>query len=857
VNMFNRKSVGWILLFICLLWALPALAQPAGSARPDEMYERYLSLALNGAVSTVIKGGVILPANWMADGRSFWFAEGAPDDTVIIKVDPRSNSRNPLFDTTRLRGSLARALGHEAPYKGLPFQSFAFGDGERTIRFTVEGKEWACDLGTYEVKALPPPSEEEKKRAERLTPLTIRNLLGAESGEILSPDSRWFAGTKDFNLYLRSASDDQVIPLTSDGLEGYGWDIWNASPQWSPDSSKLAITKVDDRAMPRMPVVRWLKTPEEVEWAPYARAGAPLWKAELFVFDVAARSAVRVPIDRKGDYFLSIVGWFPDGTELLFYTVDREFKELVLTAADPRTGASRPILTETQKTFLNVDAFARLPLTFVDAGREFLWLSERDGWNQVYLYGRDGRLIRRLTAGRFVVDEVKAVDERRGWVYFTAQVDAARPYDPHLCRVDLEGKRFARLTEAEGDHIIQISPSNEYFLDINGSLSRPPATELRRADGKLLRVVASADINALKEKLQWSPAEAFRVKAADGRTDLYGVLFKPYDFDPAKKYPVIDYIYNGPHSRDVPGNMYTCLTDPEPAIAHLGCILIQVDGRGTIGRGKEFQDVNYGRLGQDEVRDHVAALRQLAEERPYIDLARVGVHGISWGGYLTLRAMLLAPDVFKVGVATAPLVDLDDAMSYTEHYMGLPQNNRKGYEEAAVLPLAKNLEGRLMLIHGTVDRNAPFSETIKMIEALMKARKPVDVLILPEQPHVPQGDAAAYWVRARHRYFREHLLASREAAGLEKIAVDERIVPFLGDYDFQGYTVPVISRDGKTLILIVPGQPEYELAPGKGQKYAVSNAPGFSVEFLVDESGKVTGLKLIQPSGESYTLKKK
>jgi dipeptidyl aminopeptidase/acylaminoacyl peptidase len=856
--MFDKRTIGGALLVFSLFWGRPVVAQPAQTVGPDEMYERYLSIALNGTVGTVVKGGVVMPANWMADGRSFWFAEGAPENTVIYKVDPKSNSKKPLLDTGRLRRSLALELGHEPPYQGLPFDRFVFGTGEKTIQFSVGGKEWICDLRSYAVKSLPPPTDEEKKKQERLTPKALKNLLGGEAVEILSPDSRWFAGVKDFNLYLRSASDDQVVPLTDDGLENTGWDIWNASPRWSPDSSKLAITKVDVRAMPRMPVVRWLKTPEEVDWPLYGRAGDPLWTTELHVIDIASKTPIRIPIERSGDHFVSVVGWFPDGTELLFYTVDREFKKLDLLAANPVTGATRSVLTETQKTFLNVDAFGKLDLHFVDGGKSFLWLSERDGWNQIYLYGRDGRLIRRLTEGPFVVGEVKAVDERKGWVYFTARVDPARPYDQHLCRLNLEGKAFARLTEAEGDHLVQISPSQEYFLDINGSLSRPPATELRRADGKKLQVVSTANIDILKDKYQWSAAEEFRVKAADGKTDLHGVLFKPYDFNPAKKYPVIDYIYNGPHSRDVPGNVYACLMDPEPAIAHLGCILIIVDGRGTIGRGKEFQDVTYGRLGQDEIRDHAAVLKQLAAERPYMDPARVGIHGISYGGFLTLRGMLLAPDVYKVGVSTAPVVDLADVMAYTEHYMGLPQNNKKGYEEASCLTIAKNLEGRLLIIHGTRDQNAPFSGTIKMIDALMKAKKPVDVLILPEQPHVPEGDGYAYWVRARHRYLREHLLGSQEAAGLEKkIAPDERIVPYLGDYDFQGYTVPVLSRDGKTLILIVPGQPEYELAPGEGRLFTITNAPGFSVEFLVDEAGKVTGLKLVQPSGEAYTLKKK
>src|SRR4030042_153306 len=198
-------------------------------------------------------------------------------------------------------------------------------------------------------------------------------------------------------------------------------------------------------------------------------------------------------------------------------------------------------------------------------------------------------------------------------------------------------------------------------------------------------------------------------------------------------------------------------------------------------------------------------------------------------------------------------------MGYTEHYRGLRQNNNKDYEEGSCLPLAKNLEGRLLIVHGTLDTNAPFSETIKMIDALLKANKPIDVLILPEQAHVPEGDGFKYWVRARHRYFQEHLLGDQALLpGREKKSpMDARISPYIGDYDFQGYTVPVLSRDGKTLILIVPGQPEYELAPGEGRLFPITNASGFSVEFLVDEAGKVTGLKLVQPGGEAFTLKRK
>ncbi len=855
----KMREFVYCLVAIGLILSLSPLgAEETKAVTPDEMYQRYLNLALYNGVTTVVKGGIIMPANWMMDGRSFWYAEGAPENTVIYKVDPKANSKKPLFETKRLRQALAKLLGHEPPYQGLPFEGFSFVDAERSTKFTVEGKDLILDLKTYALKQAPQPTDEEKKKAERLVAKPLKHILGSDATELLSPDSRWFAGVKDNNLYLRSTSDDAMVTLTSDGIKDYGWDIWNASPRWSPDSSKLAITKADIREMPKMPLVRWLKTPEEVEWHPYARAGEPLWKSELFVVDVQSKKQTRIDVGEVRDYFLSVVGWVPGSLELLYFKVDREFRRLDLMAADPGTGRTRVLLTETQKAFLNFEAFDKLELPFLNKGKEFIWKSERDGWNQLYLYGVDGKLVRRLTEGKFVVDEVKAVDEKGGWVYFMAQVDSEHPYDKHLCRVNLKGGGLTRLTEAIGDHLVQMSPSNEFFLDLNGSLSRPPATELRRSDGKLLQIVTKADIGALKEQLQWSPPEEFKVKAADGQTDIYGVLFKPYNFDPGKKYPVIDYIYNGPHSHDVPGNMYECLTDPEGAIAHLGFITFVVDGRGTAGRGKEFQDAYYGKLGQGEILDHVAALKQLAEKRPYMDLNRVGIHGISWGGYLTLRAMLLAPDVYKVGVATAPLADMADCMAYTEHYMGLPKNNKKGYEDGSCLTIAKNLEGKLLIIHGTLDLNAPFSETVKMMDALMRAGKSADNLILPDKPHVPEGDGLKYWVKVRHAYLKEHLLGENALLGQEKKpAVDSQIAPYIGDYDFQGYSVPVLSKDGKSLTMIVPGQPEFQLVLNKGNLYSISNAAGFSVEFLVDEAGKVTGLKLIQPGGESYTLKKK
>ena len=305
-------------------------------------------------------------------------------------------------------------------------------------------------------------------------------------------------------------------------------------------------------------------------------------------------------------------------------------------------------------------------------GRRFIWTSERDGWNHLYLYDLDGTLIRRLTQGTFPVVRVVAVDEKAGWVYFTAQADPERPYDTHLCRANLEGQGFQQLTDAPAQHEIRFAPSKEFFLDTHSTVDRPPVVELRRADGTLLQTVSKADIGALMSELNWRAPEEFVVKAADGKTNLYGVLYKPFDFDPNKKYPVLQGFSQPVRRKFNEAGEYA-------HGAQLGYILVTVAGRGTAGRGKAFADADRGHLGRWEIADQVAALKQLAEKRSYMDLSRVGIHGGSYSGYFTIRAMLVAPDVYRVGVAIAPITEMSEHWR-NEGLLGPPESNGEGYE---------------------------------------------------------------------------------------------------------------------------------------------------------------------------------
>lgn len=761
-----------VLVPLLLSGLLAAILPPTTTAQEsldperDAMYARYM------AIPTLVKGGVVCPdagllgggpcpVNWMPDGQSFWFVEGQPDQTVIYRSDPATRTTEPLFDTERLREALTPMLGHLPPYQGLPFDSFTFVAGsDQTIRFTVEDRSFQLDLDSYTVT---PASPAEAEAAERARPRTVREGFTAGAPavmEVPSPDGRWLLTEKDHDLWVRAGFDGREQPVLEDGEEDYAWSVEGAS--WAPDGARAAVMKLDTRRMPRVPILHWLKQTEEVEFAPFSKAGNPYPRQELHIVDVPGRTAVAIDVGDQ-DQLVSPVGWLPDGSEFLFLRMLRSYETLHLVAADPATGETRIVLEETQPTFIKgigpTPSWRALARPLSD-GERFLWISERDGWDHIYLYGMDGGLIRRLTVGEWPVVGIVHVDEAAGVVYFNGHREE-RPYDTHLYRVPLDGGDVVRLTEGDGQHSTAVSPNGRFIVDTHSSISRPPRTEVRTTDGDFVYTVTEADVSALDE-LEWTPPEEFVVKAADGETDLYGVIFKPHDFDPNAKYPVIDYIYNGPFITWVPKTFLDGRAVSQAALAQLGFVVFMVDGRGTTERGKAFQDVAYRNFGRNEIPDHRAALENAAATRPWMDLERIGIHGGSWGGYMTVRAMLLEPDFYDVGVATNGVYDIHDQASMAiEPYMDLPSENPEGYEYGSSLRLAGNLKGKLLLIHGTSDVNATFSATMKLVEALIRAGKPHDLIVVPEQPHWFTGQSAAFVDAASRRYFQEHLLGLR------------------------------------------------------------------------------------------------
>ncbi len=579
--------------------------------------------------------------------------------------------------------------------------------------------------------------------------------------EVPSPHHRWFVGTADGNVLVRAAGSDETVRLTKDGDLTYGYDIEGA--KWSPDGRLLAVKKLDTRRVPTIPIVKWSEPGQPVTRHPYSRVGEPIPLAELYVVDREGKDPVQIELRNNDAPYLHIFGWSESGDELYFMRTSRLTDRVELMAANPHTGRTRTILTERSATFvvglpllqgydMVIDEWLRLMIPLND-GERFIWTSDHDGWRRLYLYDLDGTLIRPLTAPGSEVYQLEAVDEEHGWVYYLAAVDPERPYDVSLLRAPLNGGSPERIIAGPTFDRLEFSPTREFFWTMRGGAALPPVIEVRAADGALVREIWSGA--EIARAAGWAPPEQFKARAADGKTELHGLIFRPSNFDSKLRYPVVDHLYLGAFMTQVPRSILSLTYWESQQLADLGFLVFVVDARGTPGRGKAFQDAFHGQIGQHEIADHAAVLKELAADRPYIDLDRVGAFGHSWGGYGALRAVLQEPDLYRVAVASAPAVDLEDFRVAIEPYMGcLPVDCPEAYERGSNTRIADKLKGKLLLLHGTRDDDVPFGDVLGLIDALIRAGKPYDLVVFPEGNHIIQGP---YWWDRVTAYFKEHL----------------------------------------------------------------------------------------------------
>jgi len=598
----------------------------------------------------------------------------------------------------------------------------------------------------------------------------------------LSPDGRRRAFVRDWNLWVRDVASGRETPLTKDGVKDFGYATDNAGwvrsdrpiVKWSPDSKKIATFQQDQRNVGEMYLVDTkVGHPTLQAWKYPLPGDETVTMIHRVVIDADSGKIVplRMPPDQhrstlcddvacSGDW--GDVQWSLDSSTVAFVSTARDHRREQLRVADAATGTIREVLEEKTETFFESGNDA-VNWRYLPASNEVIWFSERDNWGHLYLHDLGtGREKYPITTGEGNVTQLLRVDEKKRLLYFLAvgREHGRDPYFRHLYRVGMDGRSLQLLTPEDGDHDVTFSPSGRFFVDTFSKPDVPPIAQLRDADGKLILALENADITRLVAA-GWKPPTPITVKARDGATDLYGLLYTPATMDPAKKYPIVNHIYPGPQTGSVSGRGFKPARGDAQALAELGFVVVEIDGMGTPWRSKKFHEAYYGDMGDNTLPDQVAAMKELAARYSWIDIERAGIYGHSGGGYATADAMFRYPDFFKVGISEAGNHDNrvyeDD---WAEKWQGLLEKKPDGtnYDNQANQLIAKNLKGKLLLAHGTMDANVPPNNTLLVVNELIKANKDFDLLMLPNRGHGFGNEA--YMVRRRWDYFVRHLLGA-------------------------------------------------------------------------------------------------
>jgi dienelactone hydrolase len=721
----------------------------------------------------LVLGGAVRPA-WLAGGR-FWYRNAIAEGFEFVLVDPARKTRERAFDHARLAAALSHAADTTYDAFHLPFQSLAFTADGRSVTFDARGRHWTCALTGDQCAG-------ETRRHEPPLP-----------NAVTSPDSSRAAFIRDHNLWVRELATGRETQLTTDGVKDFGYATDNAGwihsdrpiLLWSPDSRKIATFQQDERGVGEMYLVETrVGHPLLEQWHYPLPGDSVITTIQRVVVALDGPRVVRLqmPADQHRSTLCDHIAcgfgpgggwadvyWSPDASRLLFASTSRDHKDERVRIADAATGAVRDLFGETSPTFLE-SGFNRVNWQPLWSANELLWYSERSDWGHLYLYDLGtGQLKNQVTSGSWKVLQVVRVDAPGRTVWFTAAGrEPGDPYFRRLYSVRMDGTRLQLLTPEDADHDVTLSPDGRYFVDSYSKPDVPPVTVLRDAAGKLVLTVQQADISRLLAT-GWKPPLPFTVKARDGTTDLYGLLFRPTTFDSTRKYPIINNVYPGPQTGSVGGRSFSAARSDCQSLAELGFVVVQLDAMGTPMRSHSFMAAYYGDMGDNGLPDQVTGMQQLARRYPWIDIDRAGIWGHSGGGFASADAILRYPDFFKVAVSEAGNHDNREYEDdWAEKWQGLlagGPNGTTNYDNQANQLLAANLKGKLLLAHGTTDDNVPPYNTLLLVDALIRANKDFDLLLLPNRRHGFGGEP--YMVRRRWDYFVRNLLGAEPPAGYE------------------------------------------------------------------------------------------
>jgi len=750
-------------------------------------YERAKGLAAQSQ-GKVFKA--TLTPHWFGNNTRFWYRNdlrGGAKEFVL--VDAEKGTRLLAFDHPKLAAALSKAAGKEYSATRLPFDRIEFTDDVKAVRFRVAGTTWQCDLASYECtrsdKEVPeePAAQEEidsntgeaepnpwDPESDDAAPQQKKGGFKGKGGGFLpqakreetSPDGKWTAFTKDNNIYLKD-KDGQETQLTTVGAMGNPF----VSLTWAPDSQALVMFRTepgDNKEVYMIETSPKDQLPAKLHTRVYPRPGDKFNLHEIHVTDMETKKPVKAEVERIDYGGVPRLRWSKDSKTFTFEKVDRGHQRFRVVEVDARTGKTRNIIDEKADTFIwtaHPPKFGEIPGIYVDylgSGDEILLASERDGWKHLYLIDvKTGQVKKQITKGEWAVRGIDRVDlkARQIWFRGNGKNPGQDPYFIHYYRVNFDGTGFVALTEGNGDHYrpkegLAFSPDKTYFIDTYSRVDMPPVHELRRvADGTLVCKLEQADISALEET-GWRAPEVFVAKGRDGKTDIWGIVCRPQKYDPSKKYPVIEYIYAGPHGSFTPKSFAAYRN--MMALAELGFIVVQCDGMGTAHRSREFHDVCWKNIADAGFPDRILWMKALAKKYAYVDISRVGIYGTSAGGQSSTGALLFHPEFYKVAVSSCGCHDNRlDKFSWNEQWMGLVGPH---YEKQSNATNAHKLQGKLLLVVGELDTNVPFESTMRVVDALIKARKDFDLIVVPGMGH---SDGGAYGQRRRWDYFVRHL----------------------------------------------------------------------------------------------------
>ncbi|XCF07790.1 DPP IV N-terminal domain-containing protein [Tamlana crocina] len=688
--------------------------------------------------------------HWMPN-NTLWYVNNAKTGDVYYRVDANTNTQNIFFDHTKMAEAISSATENNADANKLNLSDLNFNQDSNTLKFKFKNLQLSCNLNDYKITVLDTVTNNNRSRGRGYWGNRFDETQGKP---VESPDKSMVAFIKNHNLYIKDQKTNKETQLSYDGSKG---NYYSSYIKWSPDGKKIMAYKVkpgDEREIYFVESSPKNQLQPILQKRDYLKPGDELPFKSPQLFHVESKKHISIPTSEfSSQYSLNRIDWRKNSSAFTFEYNQRGHQAYKIIEVDANTGKVNVLINETSKTF--IDYSSKKYRYDVNDGESIVWMSERDGWNHIYLYNNDGTLKKQLTKGNWVVRKVVHVNEKNQEIYFTASgLDKNQdPYFIHYCKVGFDGKKIQRLTSENGNHSLTFSDDYSYYIDQYSRVDMPAVTVLKSTkNAKTLVDLQKGDHSALINT-GWIAPEAFTAKGRDGKTDIWGMIVRPTTFDENHNYPIIEYIYAGPHNSFVPKDFHAYYRSMS-ALAELGFIVVQIDGMGTSNRSKAFHDICWQNLKDGGFPDRKLWMKAAAKKYPYMNVDKVGIHGTSAGGQNAGAALVFNSDFYDVAVASCGCHDNRmDKMWWNEQFMGYPIGPH--YEACSNVVNAHQLDGNLMLILGEVDDNVDPATTMQFANALIKANKDFELVTVPGMAHSSGG---AFGERKRKDFFVKHLL---------------------------------------------------------------------------------------------------